>query len=170
MPSLRELVTNPERRAKAQAWQAELRQRFGPSLNRHPAELAFVYGVDREKMVLGQLQAFKNLPLDTPERQRHFEFWNNSLAEGLAMQGRFREAAAISCSEDHARTYTEKATALEAFGQQCECPTTMVLPSARDAKGERVPARVKVESVFDGKNHISLSRCLHCAGLFAITE
>jgi len=171
MQSLRELVDNPERRAQAQALQAELRQRYGPSLNRHPAELQFIYGVDRVETVLPQLEALEQkADQDSPDHQRHVDFLHNSLAEGLSYQGRYREAAAITHSPPHAREYMKKADALEAIGHQCECPETLTFPSPYDAKGVAVPARLRVEAVYNGTYHLTLTRCLLCGGYMATRE
>jgi DNA-directed RNA polymerase subunit N (RpoN/RPB10) len=171
MPTLRELALDPERRAKAQAWQAELRQRYGPSLNRHPAELRFVYGVNREEVVVRQMAGFaRRTDTDSAEYKEYSDWLQNVLGEALSHQGRFREAASITRSPDHAREYEAKADALDQLGVECACPLTTVFPSPWDAKGVHVPARVKVESVFDGLRHMALTRCLNCGGMVATTE
>jgi hypothetical protein len=162
MPSLREIVMDPKRREQAREWQKELRARFGASLSRHPAELTYHRGVSRVEMALNVLSA-----AEVSEEYR--TYLTNSLAEGLAMQGRFREAADTTLSAVHKAEYEAKAKALEALGTDCECPLEVVLPSPVDAKGTRIPARVKTERVFDGKNTITLTRCIICGGIVATT-
>jgi hypothetical protein len=164
MTNLAEFANTPATRARAEALKADLRARFGPSLPRYPAELQFYYGVDRELMVREMLS------VTDPADQRKIDGWLTSLAEALSYQGRFQDAAGLTRNPDNAREYEEKAAALATLGQPCACPDVMVVPSKRDAKGDQSPARLKVETVFDGENRIAFVRCLICGGIEANIE
>jgi hypothetical protein len=162
--NLFDLINTPERRVKARALQQSLRERFGAALHKHPAEINYYYGVNRERMVLNQLATLENASAS----DERVTFLLNQLGEGLALQGRFREAAKATRSEPHREEYLRKAEALERLGQDCDCPVELVLPSSRDAKGERIPARIHQEVFFDGERHITLTHCLICKGIRAI--
>jgi hypothetical protein len=164
--NFRDLIDTPERHAQAQAWQKHLRERLGPAVIKRPAQLHYIYGVHREKMVLDQLALLRD-SADTDERVIHLR---NQWGEALALQGRFHEAAEVTTSILHRREYLAKGEAIAALGSDCECPVEKVVPSPTDAKGARQSNRVLVESIFDGEKFIALSLCLNCGGLRAKQE
>jgi len=169
--NFRELLFTPERRAKAEAWQKTLRERLGANLPKHQAEITYVLGVSRERMCVRQILALEQEPeAGSVQGHERMMFLMNQLAEGLAMQARFREAAELTRSQPHREEYLRKAEALEARGQDCRCPIEMTMPSAFDAKGVTLPARIKCEVIFDGEFLVTLSHCQFCGGLLAATQ
>ncbi|MBX3288374.1 MAG: hypothetical protein KF855_03420 [Acidobacteria bacterium] len=90
------------------------------------------------------------------ELERHFRATGNmnGLAEALAMQGRFNEAAEYATRDDLKASFKEKA---EACGcSECDCP------SHRDENGLELPNQyVESYEVKDGKLEPSV-RCVVC--------
>src|SRR5262245_621005 len=168
--NFRELLFTPERRAKAEAWQKTLRERLGGNLSKHHAEINYVYGVNRERMVYLQIVALEESDDGSVINHERMMFLLNQLAEGLALQGRFREAAELTRSQPHRQEYLRKAEALEELGKDCGCPIEMTMPSAWDAKGVTLPNRTRAEIVFDGERFTTLSFCIFCGVLIAATE
>lgn len=161
---LLETISTPERREQAKREQEELREKFGHRLAQHPAQANYLYGMAREQQALDQLQAIQDGRLtNTDERTKALY---NQVAEALALQARFEEAATITESEPHRAEYLAKAAALTNVGVGCQCPTTMTTPSPHDAKGVTSPARQRVQEVFDGRAIVTLTKCLIC-GAFA---
>lgn len=152
---LLEVISTPERREEARRQQEMLRERYGSRLAQHPAQSNYVYGLARMQ------SAFDQLGVEELESQQEVHLLNQ-LAEGLALQGRFDEAASIVASEAHKAEYEAKASAMAQLGSGCDCPLTVTKPSPRDAKGETSSTRQLVEEVFDGSAVVKFSKCLLC--------
>lgn len=147
--SLLEIIRDPARRAHAAAEQDEERARRGRA--RTPAEANYHFGLARA-----------SLALQAEEVDPDF------LAEGLALQGRFREAAGLATDEARRAEYEARAVALENAGVRlCGCGEVHVAPSRMDARGERTPMHHPVEDVHDGERTFRLYRCRGCGAISA---
>lgn len=158
---LLEIISTPERREQARKEQIEAREKFGARLAKHPAQANYLYGMAREQQALDQLAV---LPRDGGENEAHAL---NQLAEGLALQGRFEEAAEVCQSEPHKQEYLAKADALSRVGIGCQCPPTIVSPSPRDAKGTTSQAQPATDEVYDGTAVIQITKCTLCGTVAA---
>jgi hypothetical protein len=164
--TLFEQLFTPERRAENERKQAALREKYGHKLEQNPAQANYVYGLAREQMVLDQLEAIREGTLEADDERQQQLY--TQLAEGLALQGRFEEAAAITFSAPHKEEYRRKAQALSAAGvPACTCPREVTEASPTDAKGTTRPAQVQFEEVWDGERMVAFVRCLLCGGVGA---
>lgn len=162
-PAFLELLKDPARREKARQDQEERRAKNSHVLNRTPAEANFLFGIAKERQVLGQLEG-----LDPESGNKQFDFLREQLAEGYALQARFDEAATSSVEPEKIDSYQKRAKAIEKVGElTCSCPATIVTPSKVDAKGNRSPARWPIETVSDGERTFTISRCRTCGAINA---
>lgn len=155
----------PESREKAAAGQVRLRERSGARVAEHPAHVKYYFGLSLEEKTLARLQIVGNV--ESPDKQQ-VDLLLNRIAEAYACQARYEEAAAATQSADHQTEYKKKAQAVGAIGsRQCDCPLVSIVPSKKDAKGERLENLQKIEEVFNGDRIISLSRCRLCGSYSA---
>lgn len=146
-------LLDPERRAKAALDQVKLRARHSGRVVAHdPAIATFYWGQQREQTALTSLELN---PLQ--------EWVLSQLAEGLAAQARYAEAAAVAPNATHRQNYNERAMALEFIGDRlCQCPSFQLFPDPNDAKGHSFVNPRDIERVFDGDKIITLMRCSFC--------
>lgn len=169
-----ELVNMPERRAEAQRVQAELREKHGHRLAQHPAQANHLWGQAREQAALDQLTALEEGGAqqagEIALHSRRVELYRQ-LAEGLAAQGSFAEAAMTAREGGDAARETEYAArrdALEHLGEpRCEHPEETTERSPTDAKGVTRKTRTEIERVFDGEKVIAFFRCGACRAISA---
>lgn len=156
------LLNDPDRREKTAREQAANRERLGSRLASSPAQSNYLFGQAREQAALDQLE---QIPALTDE---HRAALYNQLAEGMALQGRFEEAASICQSPPHKAEYLQKAEALRQQGvKACECPAQVIVASSTDAKGEKQETQRRIEEVFDGEKMVAFVRCDLCKGISA---
>jgi hypothetical protein len=154
-----ELLKDPRRRAEAAREQAERREKFPHVVNRTPAEAQFLFGVARVESVLALLE-------EANEEEEAFLL--DQIAEGLSLQCRFEEAAAIARTEERVKEYQARALAVKTPNTDlCICPPVIVSPSKHDAKGVREEARHPIEKVFDGQKELTLYQCRLCGTISA---
>lgn len=171
-------LLDPERREKAARDQEKLRAILGPRVVRRPAQAKYLYGMARERLALDQLSLAGDVAdiSSTPDLA-------NQLAEGLALQCRFTEAAAIAASEPHAAEYKAKALAVEHVNEQmCADPPTqphgghhgLSADAIANHPGEVAGVKARQEStqlafeeLFNGKVTIRFTKCLLCGALSA---
>lgn len=120
-----------------------------------------------EELQKQQLKIFRSRARLTPEEikigravelERHHRISGNkdALAEALAQQGRFREAAHTAVREDLKKVLTEKAAAAESPDDDCNCPTFM------EEDGLRIPNQyIQSYEIRDGKSVTGI-RCKIC--------
>src|SRR6185369_16868987 len=102
--SMLETLLDPQRRKKAAEDQARLREIKGSRVARDAAQHNRLYGFAREHLALQQLDRLGDGNAD----QTLYE----QLAEGLALQGHFEEAAAVAPEGARKEAYQAKATAV----------------------------------------------------------
>lgn len=157
---LLEVIDTPERREQSRRQQEKLREKFGARLAQRTAESNYLYGLAREQQALDQLRAVAG---DAEKEARLFD----QLAEGLALQARFAEAADLAQSPGYKAEYRAKAEALTQIGVNCQCPRSVVTPSPVDAKGVTTPAQQALDRVYDGRAEIAFYKCLLCKTISA---
>jgi hypothetical protein len=146
-----DLLKDPARRAESARAQEEARERWAHVVKRTPAQANYLFGLARAE------RALKADEVDA-----------DVLAEAFALQGRFAEAAALTTEEERREGYVARARAIETTGAfTCDCPAELITPSPADAKGKREPMRHPVETVYDGTNEFTISRCRKCGALSA---
>lgn len=163
MKTLKDFL-KPDARERETARQERLRERYQGRLAQTPAHANHQFGVTRADAALAQIEAAKGAPVP--------EAVYEQLAEGLALQGRFNEAAQVAPAGARKDDYTRKAEALERRNRRgCDCPDTIRTPGGRDAKGsDPRPARRPVVEAFDGRRFITIQRCDACGALWAQTR
>lgn len=146
-------LLDPERRAKAAEDQVKLRVKHGGRVvSSDPAIATFYWGQQREQSALAAL-----------ERNPLQEWVLSQLAEGLAAQARYAEAAGVVPQPGDRRNYEERAAALDALGKRlCRCPSIQILPDPSDAKGRSFTNPRDIQRVYDGDKVIVLARCSFC--------
>lgn len=160
-----ELLLNPQRRAEAVEEQAALREKLGHKIDRHPAQIKFLHGLERERIMMPAIEDVYSGVNTAPDI---LPILLDRLAEGYALQGKFREAANIAQSAERQAEYESKAKAVEAIGvKQCPCPPAANRRKPGDAKGENYPTSTPIEEIFDGRRFITLTRCSICKTISA---
>lgn len=156
--SMLETLLEPERRAKAAEDQVKLREKHGGRVvPNDPAIAAFYWGQRRERSAL-----------DALAEDRLQEWVLSQLAEGLAAQACYVEAAEVAANPKLKSRYQERARALKMLGvRQCRCPSIQLLPDPEDAKGRSLSNPRDIERVYDGERIIVITRCSFCKAISA---
>lgn len=147
-----------KRRAYGAKEQQERRELTGHKLARHPAVANYNYGIARENFAHKQF-------LSCPPEQVKGNF--AVLAEALAMQGRFSQAAEQLDDGPLKKLYEAKAVAMAQVGTKCSCPDSKLVSQPGNAIGKTVPSFEKFDEVYNGKMTVSFARCTLCGGIFA---
>lgn len=156
--SMLETLLDPERRRKAKEDQDELREKHGGRVVKDdPAIATFYWGQQREQSALAML-----------DHDSTHGWVLKQLAEGLAAQARYAEAADVTSDPALKTGYEQRAAALDAAGTRiCDCPSIQLLPDPNDAKGRAFDNPRDIERVFDGERIITITRCSFCKTISA---
>lgn len=158
-------LLEPERRAEAHRAQAALRERMGDRVNRHPAQIQYLFGCAGEQQAMVNLERLYQA--GEPDAAT-LSLLLTRLAGAYALQARFEEAANIEERAADKAAHQARAQAVATIGvRQCGCPPAVNRPWPGDAKGKNFPTQTVCEEVFDGKRIIDLTRCSVCRTISA---
>lgn len=157
-----DFIKDPERLAASKKFQDEEREKRGYLVNHDPARAKYMFGVNRERMVMDQFKAIESEPPSDELFARRLTLLNQ-LAEGLALQCKYEDAAQVAVDADMQAKYAQRAAAIRSLGvKRCLCPPVIVRPSRTDAKGEQVQTERTIDVMFNGEKVITISRCENC--------
>jgi hypothetical protein len=159
------LRRTPEQQAGDRAYQDELRSAQGPGMRPNPTEQHLLRAAAVRRSAEAQL---RQLRLDKNPDPVHVEAAEAQLAEALAMQGHYAEAAELHPEPEHAERYAAIAAAIDRpdDAPTCNCKVESanneILGQPVIITGEHVS-----EMVFSPKHRrmMPLVACANCPGM-----
>lgn len=158
------LRRTPAQQAADQKLQDELRAAQGPGARPNPTEQHLLRAAAVRRSAEAQLQQLSQDPDADP---LHVQTARAQLAEALAMQGHFAEAAEIHPDEQHSKRYRRIIRAIDKDDNAptCNCKVTQ----ENDANGKQVLVTGEhiSEMVFSPKHNrmMPLLSCSRCGGM-----
>lgn len=155
------LHRTPEQQAADTALQDRLRQAQGPGRRPNPTEARLIQAAAIKRSAEAQLN---NLRLDPDAKLLHIETAEAQLAEALAMEGRYVEAAELHPDLEHAERFQRIAEAIDRDDDAptCECK---VKPEVNELTGK--PVIITGEHISEmvfSKKHGRMTPLLVCSG------
>lgn len=159
------LRMTPEQIAVSERIQEEVRQAMHGRVQATQEEAQLIRGIHAERTARANLSAFIEAKEPGGETwERGVSFYLTQLADALADQGRYAEAAALHPTKEQAAEYAAIQTALDRPDDAiCDCPADEVVDPV-SKKTLRIPARNKIAEVYSIKlkRMVPLIRCEKC--------
>lgn len=157
------LQLTPEQQAESDRIQAEVRQALHGRVQANQKEARLVRGIHTENATRATLQAL-SIQTRRKGRSEAVNLQLARLADALADQGRYEEAATAHPAKKRAKEYLAIQAAIDRPDDDvCNCPPTEVRDPAT-GKTLLIPAQNKIEEVYSKKHEaiVPLVVCSKC--------
>lgn len=153
------LRRTPEQLAQDRAYQDQLRQAQGPGRRANPLEQRLIRAAAIKRSTTAQLEHLRRRRNPNP---LHIETAQAQLAEALAMEGNYADAAALHPDPPHAERFQMIAEAIERDDEaHCECPIEQKIDPGTNQPVMMAPNRID-EFVVSHKHNRRLMPLVIC--------